>query len=147
MINFIVKNTEGKRLIIDPDAEFDQYDNILDICKSSKEIRDILYKVDGIQEFTDLGVVTKYGLTNIQNIQTGSKSMILMTLNSSYMVRDFEVGLNILKLMIKSNRIYNIFQVGRVQLLDKNDKALVDNTEFTGIDSIRDAIDNKKKLQ
>lgn len=106
-----------------------------------------MYNVDGVQEFTDLGVVTKYGLTNIQNIQTGSKSMILMILNSDYMIKDFEVGLNILKLMIKSDRIYNILQIGRVQLLGQKDRALVDNEEFVGIDSIRDAIESKKQLQ
>ena len=134
-------------MIIDPDAEFDQYSNILNICRDNKEIRDVLYNVDGVQEFTDLGVVTKYGLTNIQSIQTGSKSMILMMLNSDYMIKDFEVGLNILKLMIKSDRIYNILQIGRVQLLGQKDRALVDNEEFVGIDSIRDAIERKKQLQ
>lgn len=63
------------------------------------------------------------------------------------MIKDFEVGLNILKLMIKSDRIYNILQIGRVQLLGQKDRALVDNEEFVGIDSIRDAIERKKQLQ
>ena len=63
------------------------------------------------------------------------------------MIKDFEVGLNILKLMIKSDRIYNILQIGRVQLLGQKDRALVDNEEFVGIDSIREAIERKKQLQ
>lgn len=145
MINFIVKNEEDKKLILDPDAEFDQYSNILDICKNNKEIREVLYKIDGVQEFTDIGVVTRYGLTNIQNIQTGSKAMILMILNSRYMVRDFEVGLNVLKLMMTSGRIYSLLQIGRVQLLGETDKVLVDGEEIIGIDNIRHRIEDKKE--
>lgn len=128
---FNKKDTTGK-LIVDPDAMFRTMFKIEDIIKNNTEVQDVLRQIDGVTEYNGGFLKTKYGVTSIQNISTGSKAAILLMMNPNKVVNDFELGNNIKELMRQQNRNYNIKFNGIAWKLNENDSMIVDDKQITG---------------
>lgn len=128
---FNKKDTAGK-LIVDPDAEFRTLFKIDAIIKNNTEMQDVLRQIDGVTEYNGGFLKTKYGVTSIQNISTGSKAAILLMMNPDKVVNDFELGNNIKELMRQQTRNYNIKFNGIAWKLNENDSMIVDDKQVTG---------------
>lgn len=128
---FNKKDTAGK-LIVDPDAEFRTLSKIDDIIKGNAEMQEVLRQIDGVTEYNGGFLKTKYGVTSIQNISTGSKAAILLMMNPDKIVNDFELGNNIKELMRQQTRKFNIKFNGIAWKLNENDSMIVDNKQVTG---------------
>lgn len=128
---FNKKDTAGK-LIVDPDAMFRTLFKIEDIIKNNTEMQDVLRQIDGVTEYNGGFLKTKYGVTSIQNISTGSKAVILLMMNPDKVVNDFELGNNIKELMRQQNKNYNIKFNGIAWKLNENDSMIVDDKQVTG---------------
>lgn len=128
---FNKKDTAGK-LIVDPDTEFRTSFETADIIKNNTEMQDVLRQIDGVTEYNGGFLKTKYGVTSIQNISTGSKAAILLMMNPDKVVNDFELGNNIKELMRQQTRNFNIKFNGIAWKLNENDSMIVDNKQVTG---------------
>lgn len=128
---FNKKDTTGK-LIVDPDAMFRTMFKIEDIIKNNTEMQDVLRQIDGVTEYNGGFLKTKYGVTSIQNISTGSKAAILLIINPDKVVNDFELGNNIKELMRQQTRNFNIKFNGIAWKLNENDSMIVDDKQVTG---------------
>lgn len=128
---FNKKDTAGK-LIVDPDAMFRTIFNIDDIIKNNTEMQEVLRQIDGVTEYNEGFLKTKYGVTSIQNISTGSKAAILLMMNPDKIVNDFELGNNIKELMRQQTRNFNIKFNGIAWKLNENDSMIVDDQQVTG---------------
>lgn len=128
---FNKKDTEGK-LIVDPDVEFRTLFGIEDIVKNNVEMQEILRQIDGVTEYNGGFLKTKYGVTSIQNISTGSKAAILLIINSDSVINDFELGNNIKELMRQQNRKFNVKFNGIAWKLNEDDSMTVDDQQVTG---------------
>lgn len=128
---FNKKDTAGK-LIVDPDAEFRTLSKIDDIIKGNAEMQEVLRQIDGVTEYNGGFLKTKYGVTSIQNISTGSKAAILLMMNPDKIVNDFELGNNIKELMRQQTRKFNIKFNGIAWKLNENDSMIVDDKQVTG---------------
>ena len=128
---FNKKDTAGK-LIVDPDAEFRTLFKIEDVIKNNTEMQDVLRQIDGVTEYNGGFLKTKYGVTSIQNISTGSKAAILLMMNPDKVVNDFELGNNIKELMRQQTRNFNIKFNGIAWKLNETDSVIVDDKQVTG---------------
>lgn len=128
---FYKKDTAGK-LIVDPDAEFRTSFETDDIIKNNTEMQNVLRQIDGVTEYNGGFLKTKYGVTSIQNISTGSKAAILLMMNPDKVVNDFELGNNIKELMRQQTRNFNIKFNGIAWKLNENDSMIVDDKQVTG---------------
>lgn len=128
---FNKKDTTGK-LIVDPDAEFRTLFKIDDIIKNNTEMQDVLRQIDGVTEYNGGFLKTKYGVTSIQNISTGSKAVILLIMNPDKIVNDFELGNNIKELIRQQNRNFNIKFNGIAWKLNETDSMIIDDKQVTG---------------
>lgn len=128
---FNKKDTTGK-LIVDPDTEFRTSFETADIIKNNTEMQDILRQIDGVTEYSGGFLKTKYGVTSIQNISTGSKAAILLMMNPDKVVNDFELGNNIKELMRQQTRNFNIKFNGIAWKLNETDSMIVDDQQVTG---------------
>lgn len=128
---FNKKDTAGK-LIVDPDTEFRTSFETADIIKNNTEMQDVLRQIDGVTEYNGGFLKTKYGVTSIQNISTGSKAAILLMMNPDKVVNDFELGNNIKELMRQQTRNFNIKFNGIAWKLNENDSMIVDDKQVTG---------------
>lgn len=128
---FNKKDTTGK-LIVDPDTEFRTMFKIEDIIKNNTEMQDVLRQIDGVTEYNEGFLKTKYGVTSIQNISTGSKAAILLIINPDKVVNDFELGNNIKELMRQQTRNFNIKFNGIAWKFNENDSMIVDDKQVTG---------------
>lgn len=128
---FNKKDTAGK-LIVDPDAEFRTMFKIEDIIKNNTEMQDVLRQIDGVTEYNGGFLKTKYGVTSIQNISTGSKAAILLMMNPDKVVNDFELGNNIKELMRQQTRNFNIKFNGIAWKLNETDSMIIDDKQVTG---------------
>lgn len=132
MISIFNKLNIDDRLIADPDAGLKSIIDIENIIQSNSEMQEILRQIDGVTEYNGGFLKTKYGVTSIQNIQTGSKAAILMILNPDSVVNDFELGNNIKELMRQQDRNFNIKFNGVAWKLNENDSMNVDGQLITG---------------
>lgn len=128
---FNKKDTTGK-LIVDHDAEFRTLFKIDDIIKNNTAMQDVLRQIDGVTEYNGGFLKTKYGVTSIQDISTGSKAAILLMMNPDKVVNDFELGNNIKELMRQQTRNFNIKFNGIAWKLNENDSIIVDDQQVTG---------------
>lgn len=128
---FNKKDTAGK-LIVDPDTEFRTSFETADIIKNNTEMQDVLRQIDGVTEYNGGFLKTKYGVTSIQNISTGSKAAILLMMNPDKVVNDFELGNNIKELMRQQTRNFNIKFNGIAWKLNETDSMIVDDQQVTG---------------
>lgn len=132
MISIFNKIGIEDRLIRDPDAAFNLINNIENIIQNNTKMQEILKQIDGVTEYNGGFLKTKYGVTSIQNIQTGSKAAILMILNPDSVVNDFELGNSIKELMRQQDRNFNIKFNGVAWKLNENDSMSVDGQLITG---------------
>lgn len=128
---FNKKDTAGK-IIADPDAEFRTLSKIDDIIKGNAEMQEVLRRIDGVTEYNGGFLKTKYGVTSIQNISTGSKAAILLMMNPDKIVNDFELGNNIKELIRQQTRNFNIKFNGIAWKLNENDSMIIDDKQVTG---------------
>ena len=138
MVNIVTK-PGMLRVVKDPDGMFDD-NNMLGYCKENKLAQTILKEIDGFEKFDGDFIDTKYGLTIIDNISTGSKSAILMIKDNNIAVYEYELGINVIKALNKVPGTYNIITKGGSLKLTSSDEIQVDGVLYKGKDNINDAI-------
>ena len=138
MVNIVTK-PGMLRVVKDPDGMFDD-NNMLGYCKENKLAQTILKEIDGFEKFDGDFIDTKYGLTIIDNISTGSKSAILMIKDNNIAVYEYELGINVIKALNKLPGTYNIITKGGSLKLTSSDEIQVDGVLYKGKDNINDAI-------
>lgn len=78
-------------------------------CNSNSTIKDLLHDIDGVTYIDGDIVQTKFGVTTLQNISTGSKAVVIQLLDPSYIIDAFDLGGNVFAWMNKHPEIeFNI---------------------------------------
>lgn len=138
MVNIIT--TPGNfRVIKDPDGMFDD-NNMLSYCKTNKLAQTVLKEIDGFERFDGNFIETKYGPTIMDNISTGSKSAILMIKDNNITIYEYELGINVIRVLNKLPGTYNILTKGGSLKLADSDEIQIDGILYKGKDDINDAI-------
>lgn len=110
-------------------------------CNSNSTIKDLLHDIDGVTYIDGDIVQTKFGATTLQNIQTGSKAVIIQLLDPSYIIDAFDLGGNVFAWMNKHPEIeFNIRQHGGLTQIPEGVSATIDGKYCADRDSILDMI-------
>lgn len=110
-------------------------------CNNNSTIKDLLHAIDGVTYINGDVVQTKFGVTTLQNIQTGSKAVIVQLLNPSYIIDAFDLGGNVFAWMNKHPEIeFNIRQHGGLTQIPEGISATIDGKYYADRDSILDKI-------
>lgn len=142
MVNLITKYNKLS-IIEDPDLYFNVHvKKMARLINTNETLMSALSEIDGVTEVYNENIVTKFGSTSIQNISTGTKSIVLMTEQPDKMVYDFELGINAIRFLNKQKEKYNLACTGCSWALDDSDRILIDNELVCGADNIDERIDS-----
>lgn len=142
MINLVTKYKQSD-IIEDPDLYFNVHvKKMTSLINANEILMNALSEIDGVTEVHNENIVTKFGLTSIQNISTGTKSIVLMVEQPDKMVYDFELGINAIRFLNKQKEKYNLACTGCSWALDDNDRILIDSELVCGADNIDERIDS-----
>lgn len=100
MLNFITNLDKTDTKIGNPDIFFDlKLDYYADKCNSDSGLKNLMFKIDGVDLIKGKYIRTKFGETSLNNLSTGCKAAIIMKDDPGSVINLSEMGSNVIRLL------------------------------------------------